>query len=82
MMGMPRSFKILLSQTTSHVATAVPLYSAPVVDNATIGYFLLLPVMAPLSREKTNMDVDRQSDLYPAQLASVYPTSRMGVVDL
>ena len=59
-----------------------PMYSAYVLDSATIGCFLLLQETAPLPREKTNPDVDHLSVLYLAQSASVYPSSRMIVFDL
>ena len=70
-MGTPRSFKIRLSHTASQAATAAPLYSASVLDSATVGCFLLLQEIAPLSTEKTKPDVDRWSALKPAQSASV-----------
>ena len=37
----------------------VPLYSASVLDNATVGCFLLLQVIAPPPSEKKNPDVER-----------------------
>ena len=63
LMGTPRSFSILLSHTTSHVATTAPLYSTSVLERATVGYFLLLQDMAMLLREKTNPEVDLLSAL-------------------
>ena len=41
-----------------HVAMATSLYSASVLDNATIGCFLILQEIAPLSSEKTKLDVN------------------------
>ena len=65
-MGMPRSFTMLFSHMASHAATAAPLYSASVLDNASVGCFVLLQEITPLLREKMNSDVDRLSSLYPA----------------
>ena len=75
LMGTPRSFKILLNQMASHAATMGPLYSALVLDIAIIGYFLLLHDMAPLPREKTNLDVDLSMDSVPSIVG-------IGVADL
>ena len=63
MMGTPRSFSINFIEMASQAATIVPMYSAFVLDNATIGCFLLLQDMGPLLREMTNPDVDRLSTL-------------------
>ena len=41
----------LFSHMASHVATATPRYSASMLDNATVGCFLLLHVIAALRRE-------------------------------
>ena len=46
-----------------HDGTAAPLYSASVLDSATVGFFLLLQEIAPQPRENTNPDVDRRSAL-------------------
>ena len=62
-MGTPMFFRMRLSHTASQATTAVPLYSASVLDSATVGCFLLLQEIAPLPREKTNPDVDRRSAL-------------------
>ena len=62
-MGAPRSFNIRLSHTASQTAIVAPLYSASLLDKATVGCFLQLQEIAPLPREKTNTDVDRQSAL-------------------
>ena len=61
--GTSKSFRISLSHTASQAATIVPLYSASVLANVTVGYFLLLQEIAPLPRENTNPDVDRWSAL-------------------
>ena len=53
------SLSILLSHTTSHAATVTPLYSASVLEREIVSFFLLLPDIALLSREKTNPEVDR-----------------------
>ena len=76
MIGMPRYFNMLFSQTASHVAMVAPLYSAFVLDNANVGCFLLLHEVALLPREKKNPEVDRLSTLWLAQSASVYPSNR------
>ena len=57
------TFKILLCQTASHVATSALLYSAFVRDSATVSCLLLLHDMAHLPREKMNPDVDHLSAL-------------------
>ena len=62
-MGMLRSVNIHFSQTTSHAATAASLYSASVLNNAAVSYFLLLQEIAPLLREKMNLEVDHLSAL-------------------
>ena len=46
-------------QTASQVVTAAPLYSASVLDNVTVGSFLRFQEIAPLPRDKTNLEVDR-----------------------
>ena len=74
-MSTPRSSSTHLSHTASHAATAAPMYSASVLDSAIVYCFLLLQEIAPLAREKTYLDVDCLSTLYPAQSASVYPSS-------
>ena len=79
--GTPRSFS-MRPHTTSHAAIAAPLYIATVLDNVTVGCFLLLQEISPLPREKKNPDVDDLSALYPAQSAFVYPSSQIVVFDL
>ena len=61
--GSAKSFNILLSHTTSHATTVVSLHSTSLLDNATVGCFLLLQDMAPLPRENTNPEVDLLSAL-------------------
>ena len=70
-----RPLSILLSQTVSHVAMVVPLYSTFVLDSATVGYFLLLHDIAPLSGVQTNPEVDCLS-------ASMYPLRQIDNADL
>ena len=48
-----------LSHMASHVATMAPLYSASVLDKATVGWFLLLQAIAALPWENIKPDVDR-----------------------
>ena len=55
LMGTPRSFYICFSKRASHVETTADF----VLDNATIGYFLLLHDMALLIKGKTKPDVNR-----------------------
>ena len=62
-MGMLKSFNMHFSETALHATIVAPLYSTCVLDNATIGYFLLLQEIAPLPMEKTNLEVNRRSAL-------------------
>ncbi len=61
----PKSEINFCNQTTSHAAIAAPLYSTSVLNNVTVGCFLLLQLTAPL--------VDLLSETLPTQSASVYP---------
>jgi hypothetical protein len=61
------------NQTTSHATIAAPLYFAFVLNNATVGYFLLLQLIAPLPKENMKPLVNLLSETLPTQSASVYP---------
>ena len=63
MIGTLRSFKILLSQATSHTVTTAPLYWVSMIESATVGCFLVLQEIALLPGKKTKPDVDRLSAL-------------------
>jgi len=52
---------------------ATPLYSASVLDNVIIGYFLLLQLTTPLPKENMKPLVDLLFETLLAQLTSVYP---------
>ena len=49
----------------SHVATTAPQYSTSVLDNATVGSFLLLQAITTLPNENANPDVDLRSPTFP-----------------
>ena len=55
----------------SHVAAAAPQSSSTVLDNATVGCFLLLQAIATLPSDNANPDVDQWLPAFPAQSASV-----------
>jgi hypothetical protein len=61
------------NQTISHVAIVAPLYSTFMLNSATIGYFLLLQLIEPLSRENMKPLVDFLSKTLLAQSTSMYP---------
>jgi len=69
----PKSESSFSNQTTSHATVATPLYFASMLDNATIGCFLLLQLTAPLIKESMKPLVDLLSETLSAQSASVYP---------
>jgi len=69
----PKSKSSFCNQTTSHATIAAPLYSASVLDNAIVGYFLLLQLTAPLPKENMKPLVDLLSETLLAQSTSVYP---------
>jgi hypothetical protein len=54
----PKSESSFCNQTTSHVTIATPLYFASVLDNATVGCFLLFQLTAPLPKENMKPLVD------------------------
>jgi len=69
----PKSDSSFCNQTISHATIIAPLYSASVLDNATIGYFLLFQLTTPLPKENMKPLVDLLSKTLPTQLVSVYP---------
>jgi hypothetical protein len=69
----PKSESRFCNQTTSHATIAAPLYSASVLHSATIGYFLLLQLLAPLPKENMKPLVNLLSKTLSAQSASVHP---------
>ncbi len=69
----PKSESSVYNQTTSHATIVAPLYFASVLDNATVGCFLLLQLTAPLPKENMKPLVDLLSETLSAQSASVYP---------
>jgi hypothetical protein len=71
----PKFESSFCNQTTSHATIVAPLYYAFVLDNATIGCFLLLQLTTPLPKENMKPLVDLLSKTLPAQLVSVYPST-------
>jgi hypothetical protein len=69
----PKSESSFSNQTTSHATIATPLYFASVLDNATIGCFLLLQLTTPFPKENMKPLVDLLSETLLAQSTSVYP---------
>ncbi len=69
----PKSESSFCNQTTSHAAIASLLYSTSVLDNATVGCFLLLQLIAPLPKENMKPLVDLLFKTLPAQSTFVYP---------
>jgi hypothetical protein len=69
----PKSPSSLWSQATSLAAIATPLYFASMLDKATIGYFLLLHVIAALPKENIKPLVDLLFEMLPTQSTSMYP---------
>ena len=57
-----KSFKVWLSHMVSYTTTVMPLYSASMVDNATIRYFQLLQEITHLPKEKLKPNVNCQQD--------------------
>jgi len=68
----PKSESIFYNQTTSRAIIAALLYSAFVLDSATVGCFLLLQLTAPLPKENMKPLVDLLSKTLLAQSASLY----------
>jgi hypothetical protein len=69
----PKYESSFCNQTTSHVAIATPIYFASVLDNATIGCFLLFQLTAPFPKENMKPLIDLLSETLPAQSIFVYP---------
>ncbi len=70
---MSQSESSFCNQTTSHVTIVAPLYSAFVLNSATIGCFLLLQLIAPLPKENMKPLVDLLFETFLAQSTFVYP---------
>ena len=71
----PTSSRILLNQTTSHVALDMALYSTFVDDKEIVGRFLLLhdTTLDPMLNAKAQVDL--LSSRFPAQPESEKPTN-------
>ena len=67
-----------LIQINSDVALAIALYSASVLDLATVGCFLEFHEIKLFPRYIRNPLVDRRSELSPAQSASLNEVSDIG----
>ena len=59
----PKSQGNFYNQAISHVAIVAHLYSAFVLDKATVGCFLLLQLMAELLRDNINPLIDLLSEI-------------------
>ena len=68
----PHIYKWFFKPLTSHVAIAVPLYSASVLDKA-VGYFLVLHVITKFPKENINPLVDILYEMLPMESTSMYP---------
>ncbi len=77
----PKFDSSFCNQTNSHVTNVVPLYSTFMLDSATIGYFLLLQLTAPLPKENMKPLVDLLSKTLPAQSTSMYPCTCYWLLD-
>jgi hypothetical protein len=69
----PKFDNSFCNQTTSHATIATPMYSAFVLDNASVGCFLLLQLTTPLPKENMKPLVDLLPETLPTQSTSVYP---------
>jgi hypothetical protein len=69
----PKSKSSFYNQTTSHATITTLLYSASMLDSATVVYFLLLQLTTPLPKENMKPLVDLLSKTLPTQLTFVYP---------
>jgi hypothetical protein len=69
----PKSESSFCNQTTSHATINAPPYFASVLDNATVGYFLLFQLTTPFPKENMKLLVVFLSETLPAQSAYVYP---------
>jgi hypothetical protein len=68
----PKSTNSFCNQTT-HAAIVAPLYYAFVLDNAIVGYLLLLQLTTPLQKENMKPLVDLLSKTLLAQSTFMYP---------
>ena len=64
---------IYCSQRPSLGTKVAAIYSTLVEDNVTIACFLVLHVMAPPTKVKTNVDVDRDVSLSLPQSTFIHP---------
>ncbi|KAK8690667.1 hypothetical protein V6N13_074198 [Hibiscus sabdariffa] len=67
----PNSVMNFLIQTASLAASLVAIYSASVVESATMSCFELFQLTAPPLRQNTKPDCDRESSLSVWKLASL-----------
>src|SRR6266542_1070967 len=67
----PSSIMNFLIQTTSFAASEAAIYSASVVESATVDCLELFQQIAPPLRQNTNPDCDLESSLLVWKLASV-----------
>ena len=72
------SWRSELIQSNSEVALAIALYSASVLDRATLGCFLELQETKLLPRYMRNPLVERRSEESPTQSASLNDVSEIG----
>jgi hypothetical protein len=73
----PKSIINFVIHMASFVACMFAMYSTSMVDNAIVGYRLLLQEMALLSIMKTNPVMDLLSSISPPQSASKYPSTSL-----
>src|SRR5208337_1144349 len=71
------SVRRCLIQIASFVACVRAMYSASVLESATVCCFLLLQVTEPPEIVKVYPAVERLSSRFPPQLASLYPSNCM-----
>ena len=67
----PNPVMNFLIQTASLAASEVAMYSASIVESATLFYFELLQLTVPPFKQKTYPDCDRKSSFLDWKLASV-----------
>src|SRR6266481_6239367 len=76
----PRNFNRDRSQTASFAPWQLAMYSASVLDVATVGCFLELQEIMPVPRLKAYLDVERRVSVQAPQSESTHPvreTSRL-----
>jgi hypothetical protein len=73
----PKSIINFVIHMASFVACVFAMYFTSVVDNAIVGFHLLLQEMAPPPIMKTNPVVDLLSSKSPPQSASQYPNTSL-----